>query len=215
MIKIAELVTEIITGDEIAIEALKAGVLNLSAYAKIIQPQINARLYKSVKLGSIVTSLSRLSPQLASMPELKPTIHIDDMNITSPLCEITYEKTASSNKSIIKLRAETLTEDTFLTVTQGVHEFTIICPVKKKDEVLACFEDSPKGFYGDLTAITVRFNEQEYIEVPNTIFSLVSALATKRINLIEIVSTFSEISFIVRSKDIQETVLSLQQFMHT
>jgi len=57
----------------------------------------------------------------------------------------------------------------------------------------------------------VRFVEEEYIEVPNMIYALVAALASKRINLIEIVSTFTEISFIVRQKDMSKTVDILKE----
>ena len=57
----------------------------------------------------------------------------------------------------------------------------------------------------------MRFVEEEYIEVPNMIYALVAALASKRINLIEIVSTFTEISFIVRQKDMSKTVDILKE----
>ena len=63
-----------------------------------------------------------------------------------------------------------------------------------------------KGHYDNLSAITVRFIEKDYIEVPNMIYTLVSALAVKHINLIEIVSTFTEISFIVSQQDIKRVV---------
>ena len=38
------------------------------------------------------------------------------------------------------------------------------------------------------------------------IYTLVASIATKRINLIEIVSTFTEISFIVRQTDMRATI---------
>lgn len=205
MIRISQIVEEILNGDEIALEALRAGILNLSAYAESIRPRIEKRLYKDIRRGSIVTALSRLSEKVSLVSPLKAPVRIEDMSIKSPLSEVTYEKTAVVSKQIAALGTKYAGVG-FFTSTQGIGEVTLIVSQELKPAVLEIVGSKPKGTYDHLAAITVRFAEKDYIEVPNMIYTLVATLAGRRINLIEIVSTFTEISFIVRQKDMKETI---------
>lgn len=210
MKKISDAVKEIIEGDEVAAEALRAGILNLSAYAAKIAPQVSVQLYKPVQKGSIVVALSRLIPSLLDMGDLRPPVAIEDMSIKSPLCDVTYEKTLETIKCVTALKGQIRGYNGFFTITQGTEEITIVFPESMIERVLRAFPVPPKGRYDHLAAVTVRFIEKDYIEAPNMIFTLVSAIARKRINLIEIVSAFTELSFIIRQKDMQATVDALR-----
>ena len=205
MITIAQATAQILYGDDIVREALTRGVLNLSAYAKLLQPQIEKRLYKNVRIGSIVTALSRLTSIAGKVAPLKAEVRIEDMSIKSPLCELTYEKTQETAHIIAQLGSQ-YSGRSFFTVTQGIGEVTCIAAQIFKDNIVRKVGINPKGQYDNLAAITVRFDEDQYIEVPNMIYTLVAVLAVKRINLIEIVSTYTEISFIVRQGDMKEVV---------
>lgn len=215
MIKISQVVEELVTSDEIALEALRARVLNLSAYAEKIRPTIENHLIKKVRKGSIVTALSRIGDHLQQVPPLKAVIHIEDMSIKSPLSEVTYEKTKDVSKKVLNLGNKFFGKG-FFTSTYGVEEVTLIISSTIKKEITDSIGLTPKGEYNNLAAVSVRFIEEQYLEVPNMIYTLISALAGRRINIIEIVSTFTEISFIVRQKDLKETVEVLKNnFMTT
>lgn len=204
MIKIAQVTLEILNSDEIAQESLSRGVLNLTAYAKKIKPLIEKRLYKPVRIGSIVTSLSRIAAN-TEVTSLKVPVRIEDMSIKSPLCELSYERNNKITKGIADLVIK-YSGQGFFTSTQGIGEITIIASQIFKDEIIKVLGVPTIGYYDNLSAITVRFIEKDYIEVPNMIYTMVSALAVKHINLIEIVSTFTEISFIVSQQDIRSVV---------
>lgn len=205
MITIAQATAQFLYGDEIPREALVRGVLNLSSYAKQLQPQIEKRLYKNVRIGSIVTALSRLSSVANKVPPLKAEVSIEDMSIKSPLCELTYEKNQRTTQAIAQLGSQ-YSGRGFFTATQGIGEVTCIAAQAFKENILQEVIATPRGQYDNLAAITVRFAEDKYIEIPNMIYTLVSALAIQRINLIEIVSTYTEISFIVRQADMNQVV---------
>jgi aspartokinase len=212
MKKISDSVFDIISGDEIALEAIRMGILNLSAYAKRIQRQISQNTYKSVSVSAIVTSLSRMRNKLLSVAPLRPTVIVKDLSIKSPLIEISYEKTNENVYLASKLVASSFHAAGFFTITQGIGEISLIVSQELKNAILKHFHTKPKGLYDRLVAVTLRFNEKEYIEVPNMIYALVATLAAKRINIIEVVSTFTEISFIVREKDMKETVDAFHGF---
>lgn len=214
MIKISDVVFGTIQGDEVALEAFRLGFLNLSAYAKKIQPLVSEKTYKPVSKSTIVTALSRMRNRLNEIPPLRPTVKIEDMSIKSPLVEISFEKTEKMVQLASQLDSNSLLKDSFYTITYGVGEVSLIFSENLEKQILNHFNIKPKGVYKNLVAITVRFIEQSYIEVPNMIYVLVGALASKRINIIEIVSTFTEISFIVREKDMEETIDALKYFFH-
>jgi hypothetical protein len=213
MIKVSDTVLEIINDDEIAYEAFRQNLLSFNAYAKKIKPIVEEKTFKEVKIGTIVVALSRLKKHTSSFDQLKPQVKVQSINLKSPLVETTYERIAETRKKVSDLKNELLQEDNFFAITEGVNEITLIYPQAYEKLVRKHFNDNPKGEYKNLGAVTIKFNEHEYIEVPNMIYTLVSALATKRINLIEIVSTFSEISFIVRINEVNKTIEALNQFL--
>ena len=213
MMKISGSVEEIVVEDDIALEALRANILNLSAYAAQIRKLVEEKTHKQVKAGSIVVALSRLANKVKMLPALRPRVKIIDLAIKAPLCEVSYEKTRDNLVSLTSLRAAIGQNSDFLTITQGVGELTIICSQSLKPRVVEYMKSKPVGQYDELGAITVRFNESEYIEEPNMIYSLISELAKKRINLIEIISTFTELSFVVRKPDIERTVAVFGKFL--
>lgn len=194
-------------------ETLRLGHLNMSAYAKSIQKRIESRLYKPVSVSAIVVALSRLRPIVVNEPDYRPAVHIEDLSLRANLSEVTYEKTKEAVIAAAKLNTLIIHPEAFFAITQGTRELTVICDSAHLEQVMSQFPVEPKGRYADLTAITVRFIEQEYIEVPNMLFTLISALAVQRINLIEIVSTYTELSFVVRNKDAERTISALSQFL--
>jgi len=212
MTKISDIVFEIINSDEISLEAIRMGVLNLSAYAKKNQWLISEKSHKQASIGAIVIALSRMKKKLNNVPPFRPSIVIEDMNIKSPLVEISYDRTAKLFETASKLNQKLLPENGFFTITYGLSEISLLVSANLKNKILEYFSVRPKGIYEDLVNITVRFNEENYIEVPNVIYTLLSALAGKRINIIEIISTFTEISLIVKEKDMQQTVSALKHF---
>ena len=184
MIKITDLVEEAIAGDDITKEALKLGLLNLSSYARRIGPNIEAKLYRKVSRGAIVVALSRIKNKIKDAPDYRPNVVIDNISIQSPLAEVSYEKTRETIRNAASLRLKT-TDDSFFTLTQGLGEITIICHQEFLPQVeKQMAKRQIKGRYQRLAAITVKFREHEYVEVPNMIFTLVSAFAAPPIYLI-------------------------------
>jgi len=210
MIKIASVVSDIISNDEIALESLRSGILNLSAYARLITPGVEKKLYKHVRRGTIVTALSRLVSDMANTPSLRPHVKIEDISIKSPLVELSFDKSSQLIKEVNSFRSSLDTDKNFFTVTQGFGEVTIIMPEVLLTKALTHISQKPKSKYTALVAVNIRIIADNYIETPNMIYSLVATLAAKRINLIEIISTYTEISFIVNQSDMERTVDALK-----
>jgi hypothetical protein len=201
MLRISEAIDHQVRSNENIFEALRLGVLNLSAYAGLIRPRIEQDCMKPVRPGSIVVALSRLAKKIQIESSLRPLVKLDDISMKSPLCDISFERTEAVLLASKKLQQEFLRgSNDFFTLTEGLHEVTIICAQNQKETVLTLMQESPKAVIEDLTGISMRF-DANYVGVPNAIYSLLGTLAPSKINVLEIVSTYAEITILVRTED--------------
>ncbi len=208
MKKVSDYARELLNEDEVARSALHEGFLNLSAFAAKIKPQIEKRMLRRISMPSVVVALSRLKDEIGSSRKTKhtlvPEVVIKHISVQSGLSELNYEKTLRTTERAHKLHTlPHLHDDGMLLVSYGVREITLITREEHMKLIRNAFAaQRPKTILSDLSAITVSF-DPNYLEIPNTIFALTRPLALRRINVIEIVSTFSELTFIVRTKDVQ------------
>lgn len=208
MIKVTDTVLDLIQTDELALETLRAGLLNLSAYAEKIHQQVENATKKPVQKGTIVVALSRIARNLPDTPLLHPDVTLTNLGIKSALTVLTYKKTADMQRKISVMNPFILGVNELFAVTEGQEEITIICEDGAKDLFTrhAGFNIKPKAQFNDVVAITASLKEDDIL-TPNMLYTLLRALAVKKINVIELVSTYSEISFIVKKEDM-ETALS-------
>lgn len=201
---VAAVVREIIDESEIALSALQSGVLNLSAYAKKIQADVSKRAGKNVTTGSIVVALSRYEYDAKKKTPLTPDVLVESISTRSNLTEVTFARTQSIRARLKDIHEnKNLLEADILTVTSGVREVSLIVPTTLANEVLEIFSDNePTLILHDLACLTIRFPAR-YLHTPNTIFTLLRPLALNRINIVEVVSTYTELSVVVAEQDLQ------------
>lgn len=213
MIKISQVLEEIIKKDETVLEAIRLGILNISAYAKSIHNLVEEKTKKEVKLGTIIVAISRLSKKIKKYPPLKLDVFVNDAIIKAPLAVISYEKNNQNLSQLSNFEKFSINENDFFTATLGIEEITIVCTKKIAKKVKEEFKSKPKSLLNDLIGITIKFPE-EYLEVPNVIYSYLSKLAVRRINLIEVISTYSEITFIMNKKYLKSANAVLEEFLN-
>ncbi len=211
MLTVTDAVRKILFSSDVPLEAMRSGILNFSAYAQSIHSQVEKMTWKTVKLGTIVVALTRIATTLEQVPTLRPQVKIDDLKIKFPLVDVSYEKTDALVQKLSKLQAALdITTKKVFVVTEGSSEITIIASQELHDAILSHFSVKPKGDFKDLVGITVSF-DQHYLSVQNVIYALTSSVASKRINIIELISTYSELMFVIEEKDRQECVEALQE----
>ena len=212
MIKISDIIKEILENDEEAYFACQRGILNFSAYAREIKTDLENRAKKSVNLKSVIVGLSRLGKDLKT-----PTgslLSETDLSISlhSNLAEATFEKT-KKNQKILNEIYQKIAEghENYLAATQGLNEITIIGSQRAVVQLKQNYKNIKPLFYQEnLAGITVKFPE-EFINLPNILFALEKKLAVKKINIIELVSTYTELTFIIDKKDVLPAIAQLER----
>ena len=211
MIKISQIVEEILKQDDLALAAAQKGWLNFSAYARSIKSQVEEATFKDVQEGSIVTALTRLVDELPKHQDLQ-TDTIQSLAVHSNLEGITYERSEAISEQIKEIYHQVAADNkTYLTVTQGINEVTVVAEARVAQVFREKLQSIGKIYdKKNLVGITVKF-DLRYLEIPNLIFALTKRLAYKSINIIEIVSTATELTYIIEKKDLSTALEQLQK----
>ena len=206
MIKIQPIVRELVLKELEAYFALTHGYMNMSSYAHRIRPTVEALTKKQVTIASLVVSLSRLAKEFKKGKPLIRDVPITGITTKLPLSEIAYE---NNNKFLNELESLhkniSVSQEDFFTMTRGTGEIDIICSASLENKILKHFKMKPKWINHNFAAVGISYGE-EVFGMPNIFFSLLAVTARARINIEELVSTPTELIFIVAEKDFSRTV---------
>jgi len=206
MIKIQDVVRDIVLGDEDFLSALTHGYANLSAYAKKIQSRVEKSAKKKVGIPGIVVALSRECKNRAYTHPLLQDIKINKLATQSPLSELVYEKNPQLLSQLTAIYSSlTLKTDDFFTITFSTNEITVICSDTIRMVIEKKMKRTPILLQNDLASISI-FLDPKYYYMPNITFSLLRRIAQKRIPLAETITTRSEIIFVFNKKYLGEIV---------
>lgn len=204
MKKIHEAVRKILYSEQEALYALTQGYMNLSAYAKRIQDDVERLTLKDVRVSGIVVALSRLQKELGGIDPLQQDVVINNIITKSPLVEIVYAKTQNVIRKLSSLYEEVHTNsDDFLNVTLSTSDAAVICSERLRTAITDHFEESPRLVTANLASLGISF-DPKYYELPNVGYSLMHRVAQRKIVLAEIVSTHTEMIFVFDQKYLSE-----------
>ncbi len=212
MITIPQVVEEIIVKEPFLVDLLTQGLINHSALARQIKPEIEEILYKPVQLGAIIMALKRLKKSLRSKIVKKLPFSNPDMMVRSNLMEVTVPtKTLGKKKHISHLHSIANEENLFFAITEGVVETTIITSRDLKEQLMTIINaDNVIAQYQQLSAITIKLNE-ETVTTPGAYYQILKFLAWENINVIEIVSTYTEVTIILDDRDVDRAFSVLKK----
>lgn len=212
MITVSDVVLRILQQDDVAREAAIEGLLNLSAYAGKIHSEIEEKTMKQVNKGTIIVTLSRITKKkLRNLPLFKPNVKIHNLGVRSPLYILVYDKTSDIQRRVATLNPFLVSPTDIFSVTEGSAEVVLSCSEKSRDFIKKHIGILPKKEFEDAVAVTAQFSEEQ-ANTPNVLHTLFSALAYNRINLLYVVSGYTEITFLVDKKDSDATTKTLDTF---
>lgn len=196
-------------------EGLSRGVLNYSATARELRPQIEAALLKPVSVSAILMALKRLAAKMeARTREAERLLRVSsDLTVRSDLSELTFLKSESMVANQKRLLDEIESrDDAFVTFTQGVFETTIISSASLKPTVESLFAGGTRVSQGDdLSAVVMRF-PVEAAGMPGIHYPILRQLAWQDVNILAIVSTFTELTLVMKREQIERAVSTLLSY---
>lgn len=213
MINISDALEEIIQSYPFIEEGLSRSFINYSAFAREVKPQIEKRLYKSVKEGAIVMALKRISEGLSQKFTGIESINLADLTVRSNLCEITFQNSDTLPEKTRQLFG-TITDqkDVICTLSEGVRETTFIISSELKEQVMKIFKTELLiAEINSLSSITIRL-PIEVVYIPGVYYRILKMLAWENINVVEVLSTYTELTIIIEDKNIDKAFSILRGF---
>jgi hypothetical protein len=203
MVTVAHIVEKIIEEKPFIQEALSRGLINNSALAEELIPFVEKELNKKVKFSAVNMAIRRLSEKLNKKYNIKTKFDKScDITIKSGLIAFSFYKTKEVQIYIKEIyNSVDFRSGDFLTITQGLNEVLVITNKKYSERIIDIVpKGSLKNTLKNLSSLTIRIPDSS-VETPGLFYLATRAFASENINIIDIVSTINEMTYIVREKD--------------
>lgn len=204
MITVSEIIEESLQQKPYLEEALAEGLINYSSLARKLLPEVRKKTMKPIQEGAVLMALRRLSlAKQKTVTKHKLFPENPDMIIRSNLFEVTVSNhffTSNLHRELVSLVENN--GNHFLTISQGVHETTIIASLELEAIILKLFpQETIIGRFEDLSSLTLKIAEKS-VQLPGVFYFVIRMLALENISIIEIVSTYTELTLILKDKEI-------------
>ena len=208
MIKIPEVVRELVLHNDFLAFGVSKKLFNLSALSEFLHANVENRTKKSVQNPAILMALSRLQKSFSKISLTKKSFEIEKISATSHLCTLTFFRTDSTLQQIFSLQKKLFIQNIFFAFSQSSNEITIILPAEFLAIARSEISDFPKSENPEIAALSIQFSAQTAAQ-SGLLFFLLQTIYFQNINLVEITSTFTEFVFYLPQKDLKRAFSAL------
>ena len=203
MIKISDVIYEIVRENPSLNFGLHHRLLNLSQVARFIKPIVETRTHKEVTESAILMNLSRMQGRFVDFdPAQLAEVVLDKVTVHSGLCTLTVSKTARIHRRVNDLFSLVRDDGGFITITEGLGEITIILDDDHFELARTTLGEEPRFCNRNLASVGVKFSEK-MMERPGLIYQLMQQVVLLNINVIEVVSTATEFNIYLHENEVE------------
>ena len=214
MVTSSHLVKKYVSENPFLLEAMSKDLISHGNLAEQLKPDIEQELGKKVKESAIVMALRRYAEELQGFDKkIKKFSFRGEIIMRTNIIDFNIIKSNNLLNKIKNLYSLVNFEkgDT-LNIILGSNEVSIVTNEKYKDKFSNFLKGEKilnKEF--DLVALTIVFEGKNFLTTPGVIFTAIRKLAWEQINIYEIISTMTELSFILSKKDSMKAYNALQE----
>lgn len=216
MSSVGKVAEDIINRSPFLREAMTENLINVSALARKIKPEIDEAFNEDIKEGAIIMAIKRLTPGTYHRLNLKIegiVREIGDFLVRSNLTAYTFENSDELSEKQTEL-IELLEKDkkkAFYTISKGVTETSIVTNLLEKELILSLLKNERlKSKNENLASITVQLPTLN-TEVYGVYYYILKQLAWEGLNIVDIISTANEFTIIFNQVDIDRAFRILMQ----
>jgi hypothetical protein len=214
MITIKSHIDEILKKEPFVLENIKNGLINISALARQIEPELSKKVGKKLNVNAIIMSIKRMEIEeiKKSRPLKKQLKKIGDLTVKSGLIDYSFQNTPEFEKMSSKFSMKQLTNTNgFHTLCKGVHETTVIISENLKNIFEKSLGDIPyQSRQENLASITIQLPKLN-TEVSGLYHYLLGIITWRGISIIEVISTTHELTIILKEEHVSAALEALMK----
>ncbi|UCD91596.1 MAG: hypothetical protein JSV43_04890 [Methanobacteriota archaeon] len=214
MVTISHVTQKLVKDKVFVLEALSKGIVSFGSLAEQLKPEIEKELGKEVKHHAVVMALRRFAETLKERSEV-PFDYTSEIILKTDICDITVQRSPSLLDKLKQLY-DIVSFETgdILNAVHGRYEVSIVTNERYRKKALHFLKgEKVLNVETNLVSLTLTLSK-DFLYTPGVIFNVVRNLAWENINIFEIVSTNTELTFIlhkvdaVRGYQVLETLVS-------
>jgi len=214
MVTISHLVKKALQDNSFILEGLAKGLISQAGLAQYLLKDIEKELGSKVKESAIIMAIRRYEEELSSFEsKLKKFKFHGELILKTNMVDVNVVKSQSLLNKIRNLYAMVDFErGDVLNIILGNNEIAIITNERYRDKLLEFLHGEKIVVKKtDLVELTISFSSKDFLVTPGIVFTCVRKLAWEDINILEIVSTCNELSFILERDDSMKAYSVLQE----
>jgi aspartokinase len=195
-------------------EAMNKDIISYSQLAKQLKPEIEELLEKKVKTHAIEMALRRYTEHLKQKHHNIKFDYSSDIIMKTQICDISISKSPTLIQQLKKLYDIVKFEKgDILNIIQGSTELSIVTNERYKTKFMDILkQEKILNVEKNLISLTMTFSK-DFLYTPGVIFNIIRNIAWENINIFEIVSTNTELTFIIHKKDAIKGYKSLEKLI--
>jgi hypothetical protein len=202
MRKIPDALRDIISGNHTLQFGFAHNLFNLTQLARFLQPLVRAKVQKEASVSAICMALSRLNGDLprAARSSIEK-FRFRNLTVHPDLVILTLPRTADIHRQIQSLYSKLARRDGHFSVTEAIHQITVIIDAAVLDTALGVLGSRPLVKPIRASSVCASF-DQKYLSTPGFLYVILQQLALQGINILELSSTATELVLYLNPNDV-------------
>lgn len=202
MVTISHVVQKIVNNRIFILEPMSKGIISYVSLAEQIRPEIEEELNKKVKTHAVVMALRRYADTIKKTHKDISFDYSSEIIVKTDMCDIAVLRSSTLLTKLKRLYGIVdFEKGDILNIIHGRHEVVVVTNeryMKKSLDLL--IGEKILNVEKNLVSLTLTFSS-DFLHTPGVIFNTIRVMAWEDINIFEIVSTNTELTFIVNKKD--------------
>ncbi|MFA5050010.1 MAG: hypothetical protein WC501_03300 [Candidatus Micrarchaeia archaeon] len=214
MVTIAHIVEKMIKDNPSLELALSKDLISYSKLAREIRKEVEKELNHKVNMPAIIVALKRLKEKSDQIYNEKEHFYALELNTTSSLMELTIGKTQNLSYLMKRLyEMQELTQGCVLNAIHGNHQTTFVFSERMEEKVKDIIREEQIIFeLKNLAQLSIRFDEKMFM-APGFLVYVLKELSWNDINIIEIVSTYTELVIVLEKDKLMKAYHIVQKML--
>ena len=207
----SEKVSEIIEESPYLREALSENLINLSALARKIKPQVSEEMMRDVSESAIFSSLQRIASDIETFYALNPKHYLDNLSLTSNLVALTIRISTSLSKKIESITQLAAEKEFFFINSYFEAEATLAFPKNVQKEIVALLAGEDIKHVVEDTSALLMNRGVDWVKNPGILYYPLQQLAMEGISVVYIFTTRYKLFVFINNDDVDKAFTVLRR----